>query len=100
MKYQPKKTPLEAIKLRKDNLLEVYNFRFDGLVKPDDQEAIREFDWYKERCISRGSLIVSQTKDCSNDLEIEFGEYIVKGQNGDFYVFDVDTFEEFFEPTS
>lgn len=104
MKYRKKPVVIEAIQLKKDNILEVYNFIFKQQqpFSPLSYALQNRFERYRKNVIENGMTIetLEDGKDKRAKHVASIGDYIIKGVKGEFYPCKPDIFEMTYEPVN
>ncbi len=104
MKYRKKPVVIEAIQLKKNNILEVFNFiqTERQIFSPLSYALQNRFERYRKNVIENGMII--ETLEDGEDQRAKhvasIGDYIIKGVKGEFYPCKPDIFEMTYEPVN
>lgn len=98
MKYRKKPVTIEALQLTEKNILQVYRFiNGEDSVKLNCNMANDRWEDYKNICKENGGLRL-KTMESDNETQIaSFGDFIIKGIQGEFYPCKPDVFEQTYE---
>jgi len=97
-KYVKKPIPIEAIKLTKNNIKEVYTFIYGA---PDTKSPIASDRWYDyESGVIFDGLRLKTLESDNETQKADIGDYIIKGVRGEFYPCKPDIFEETYNQVS
>lgn len=88
-KYRKRPIDIEAVKVGKNNLDWITSLMFMGI----DEETIEDPETINLIIADQGIEVI--TKD--GPVKAEFGDYIIKGVMGDFFVSKADVFEKYWE---
>lgn len=93
MKYRKKPVVIEALKLTKDNIFEVMTFM--GTVgRLSNNIDLDKFEDYKNIVTINGGLMIETLE---GTMKANFGDYVIKGVQGEFYPCKPDIFEATYE---
>lgn len=97
-KYRKKPVTIEALQLTEDNVLQVYRFiNGDDSVKLNCNMANDRWEDYVNICKEKGGLRL-KTMESDNETQIaSFGDFIIKGIQGEFYPCKPEIFEQTYE---
>ena len=99
MKYRKKPVVIDAIRLEKSNIVEVYEFVYGKKVQVDCNMALDKWDDYVSSVIKNGFDIktLEDGKDGRAKHVASIGDYIIKGVHGEFYACKPDIFHETYD---
>lgn len=84
---------IEAIQLRKDNILQIESFIEGKLIQLKLDIERKKFEEYEDIVIKKGRKI----ETLEGTMIANVGDYIIKGVNGEFYPCKPDIFEQTYE---
>ena len=87
-KYIKKPVQIEAIQLKEDNIIEVFDF-LDGANYKEIKSA-EELEDFSQRMLKQGYI---EIKTLEGIMKASFGDYIIKGIKGEFYPCKPDIFQ-------
>ena len=96
--YRKKPVVIEAIQLTETNIAEVYQF-----IHPEDNfsrpvSSIASEKWYEYETVVKREGMYIYTLESGNGTQIaSFGDFIIKGIQGEFYPCKPDIFEKTYE---
>jgi len=79
-KYIKKPVQIEAIQLKEDNIIEVFDF-LDG-VNYKETKSSEELEDFSEAMLEQGYIEIETLEGM---MKASFGDYIIKGIKGEFY---------------
>ena len=79
-KYIKKPVQIEAIQLKEDNIIEVFDF-LDGANYKETKSA-EELEDFSKAMLEQGYIEIETLEGC---MKASFGDYIMKGIKGEFY---------------
>ena len=91
-KYIKKPLQIEAIQLKDDNIIEVFDF-LDG-ANYKETKSTEELEDFNQRMLKQGYI---EIKTLEGYMKASFGDYIIKGIKGEFYSCKPDIFEATYE---
>ena len=91
-KYIKKPVQIEAIQLKEDNIIEVFDF-LDGANYKETKSA-EELEDFSQRMLKQGYI---EIKTLEGMMKASFGDYIIKGIKGEFYPCKPDIFKATYE---
>ena len=91
-KYTKKPLEIEAIQLKEDNIIEVFDF-LDG-ANYKETKSSEELEDFSKAMLERGYIEIKALKGY---MKASFGDYIIKGIKGEFYPCNPDIFEATYE---
>ena len=91
-KYIKKPVQIEAIQLKEDNIIEVFDF-LDG-ANYKETKCTEELEDFSQRMLKQGYI---EIKTLEGMMKASFGDYIIKGIKGEFYSCKPDIFEATYE---
>lgn len=96
--YRKKPVVIQALQLTEKNILQVYRFiNGEDSVKLNCNIANDRWDDYETICKNNGGLRL-KTMESDNETQIaSFGDFIIKGIQGEFYPCKPDVFEQTYE---
>ncbi len=92
-KYRKKPVVIEAIQLRKDNILQIESFIEGKLIQLKLDIERKKFEEYEDIVIKKGRKI----ETLEGTMIANVGDYIIKGVNGEFYPCKPDVFRMTYE---
>ena len=81
-KYIKKPVPIEAIQLKEDNIFQVISFIEGKETDFNSSMTASKWEFYVDSLVAGRGLVI-KTSEGGNIAN--FGDYIIKGINGDFY---------------
>ena len=91
-KYVKKPIEIEAIQLKEDNIIEVFNF-LDG-ANYKETKSVEELEDFSQRMLKQGYIEIETLEGI---MKASFGDYIIKGVKGEFYPCKPDIFQATYE---
>lgn len=79
-KYIKKPVEIEAIQLKEDNIIEVFDF-LDG-ANYKETKSTEELEDFNQRMLKQGYIEIETLEGI---MKANFGDYIIKGIKGEFY---------------
>ena len=79
-KYVKKPVQIEAIQLKEDNIIEVFDFLDEANYK--ETKSTEELEDFNQRMLEQGYIEIETLEGIMKD---SFGDYIIKGIKGEFY---------------
>ncbi|KXA12951.1 hypothetical protein [Fusobacterium nucleatum] len=79
-KYIKKTVQIEAIQLKEDNIIEVFDF-LDGANYKETKSA-EELQYFSKAMLEQGYIEIETLEGM---MKASFGDYIIKGIKGEFY---------------
>lgn len=79
-KYVKKPVEVEAIQLKEDNIIEVFDF-LDGANYKETKSA-EELQYFSKAMLEQGYIEIETLEGM---MKASFGDYIIKGIKGEFY---------------
>ena len=79
-KYIKKPIKIEAIQLKEDNIIEVFDFLDKANYK--ETKSTEELEDFNQRMLKQGYI---EIKTLEGIMKASFGDYIIKGIKGEFY---------------
>ena len=79
-KYIKKSVQIEAIQLKEDNIIEVFDFLDEANYK--ETKSTEELEDFNQRMLKQGYI---EIKTLEGIMKASFGDYIIKGIKGEFY---------------
>ena len=97
-KFRKKPVVIEAIQLNQKNIIDVYRFiNGEDSIKLNCNMAQDRWEDYENICKDKGGIRL-KTMESDNETQIaSFGDYIIKGVEGEFYPCKPDIFEKTYE---
>ena len=86
-KYIKKTVQIEAIQLREDNIIEVFDF-LDG-ANYKETKSSEELEDFSKAMLKQGYIEIETLEGM---MKASFGDYIIKGIKGEFYPYKPDIF--------
>jgi hypothetical protein len=96
--YRKKPMLIKALQLTKNNIAEVYRFiHGEKSVKLNCNAAYDAWETFENNCIELGGLRL-KTMESDNETQIaSFGDFIIKGIQGEFYPCKPEVFDKTYE---
>ena len=91
-KYVKKPVEIEAIQLKEDNIIEVFDF-LDG-ANYKETKSVEELEDFSQRMLKQGYIEIETLEGI---MKANFGDYIIKGVKGEFYPCKPNIFESTYE---
>ena len=91
-KYIKKPVQIEAIQLKEDNIIEVFDF-LDGANYKEIKSA-EELEDFSKAMLEQGYV---EIETLAGMMKASFGDYIIKGIKGEFYPCKPDIFQATYE---
>lgn len=91
-KYIKKPLEIEAIQLKEDNIIEVFDF-LDG-ANYKETKSSEELEDFSKAMLELGYI---EIKTLEGYMKASFGDYIIKGVKGEFYPCKPDIFQVTYE---
>lgn len=91
-KYIKKPVQIEAIQLKEDNIIEVFDF-LDGANYKETKSA-EELQYFSKAMLEQGYIEIETLEGM---MKASFGDYIIKGIKGEFYPCKPDIFIAIYE---
>lgn len=91
-KYIKKPVEIEAIQLKEDNIIEVFDF-LDG-ANYKETKSVEELEDFSQRMLEQGYIEIETLEGI---MKAGFGDYIIKGIKGEFYPCKPDIFQATYE---
>lgn len=91
-KYVKKPVEIEAIQLKEDNIIEVFDF-LDGANYKETKSA-EELEDFSKAMLEQGYI---EIETLEGYMKASFGDYIIKGVKGEFYPCKPDIFQATYE---
>lgn len=91
-KYIKKPIKIEAIQLKEDNIIEVFDF-LDG-ANYKETKSTEELEDFNQRMLKQGYIEIETLEGI---MKVSFGDYIIKGVKGEFYPCKSDIFQATYE---
>ena len=91
-KYIKKPLEIEAIQLKEDNIIEVFDF-LDG-ANYKETKSSEELEDFNQRMLKQGYIEIVTLEGI---MKVSFGDYIIKGVKGEFYPCKSDIFQATYE---
>lgn len=79
-KYVKKPVQIEAIQLKEDNIIEVFDFLDEANYK--ETKSTEELEDFNQRMLEQGYIEIETLEGI---MKVSFGDYIIKGIKGEFY---------------
>ena len=79
-KYIKKPIKIEAIQLKEDNIIEVFDFLDEA--NYNETKSTEELEDFNQRMLKQGYI---EIKTLEGIMKASFGDYIIKGIKGEFY---------------
>lgn len=87
-KYIKKPIEIEAIQLKENNIIEVFDF-LDG-ANYKETRSVEELKDFSQWVLKQGYIEINTLKGI---MKVSFGDYIIKGVKGEFYPCKPDIFQ-------
>lgn len=91
-KYIKKPIEIEAIQLKEDNIIEVFDFLDEANYK--ETKSTEELEDFNQRMLKQGYIEIETLEGI---MKASFGDYIIKGVKGEFYPCKPDIFQVTYE---
>lgn len=91
-KYIKKPVQIEAIQLKEDNIIEVFDF-LDG-ANYKETKSSEELEDFNQRMLKQGYIEIETLEGI---MKASFGDFIIKGVKGEFYPCKPDIFQATYE---
>lgn len=91
-KYIKKPVQIEAIQLKEDNIIEVFDFLDEANYK--EIKSVEELEDFSQMILKQGYIEIETLEGM---MKASFGDYIIKGIKGEFYPCKPDVFEATYE---
>ncbi len=91
-KYIKKPVQIEAIQLKEDNIIEVFDF-LDG-ANYKETKSVEELEDFSQMMLKQGYIEIETLEGM---MIANFGDYIIKGVKGEFYPCKPDIFQVTYE---
>ena len=91
-KYVKKPVQIEAIQLKEDNIIEVFNFLDETNYK--ETKSAEELEDFSQMMLKQGYIEIETLEGM---MIANFGDYIIKGIKGEFYPCKPDIFQQTYE---
>ena len=91
-KYIKKPIKIEAIQLKEDNIIEVFDFLDEANYK--ETKSTEELEDFNQRMLKQGYIEIETLEGI---MKASFGDYIIKGVKGEFYPCKSDIFQATYE---
>ena len=91
-KYVKKPIQIEAIQLKEDNIIEVFDF-LDG-ANYKETKSSEELEDFSQRMLKQGYIAI---RTLEGIMKANFRDYIIKGIKGEFYPCKPDIFQATYE---
>ena len=91
-KYVKKPVEIEAIQLKEDNIIEVFDFLDEANYK--ETKSTEELEDFNQRMLKQGYIEIETLEGI---MKASFGDYIIKGVKGEFYPCKPDIFQAIYE---
>lgn len=91
-KYIKKPVKIEAIQLKEDNIIEVFDFLDEANYK--ETKSTEELEDFNQRMLKQGYIEIETLEGI---MKVSFGDYIIKGVKGEFYPCKPDIFQATYE---
>ena len=79
-KYIKKPVQIEAIQLKEDNIIEVFDFLDEANYK--EIKSVEELEDFSQMILKQGYIEIETLEGM---MKASFGDYIIKGIKGEFY---------------
>ena len=79
-KYVKKPVQIEAIQLKEDNIIEVFDFLDEANYR--ETKSTEELEDFNQRMLEQGYIEIETLEGI---MKVSFGDYIIKGIKGEFY---------------
>ena len=91
-KYVKKPVQIEAIQLKEDNIIEVFDFLDEANYK--ETKSSEELEDFSQRMLEQGYIAIETLEGI---MKASFGDYIIKDVKGEFYPCKPDIFISTYE---
>ena len=91
-KYIKKPVQIEAIQLKENNIIEVFDF-LDG-ANYKENKSVEELQDFSQMILKQGYIEIETLEGM---MKASFGDYIIKGIKGEFYPCKPDIFQATYE---
>ncbi|QYC52369.1 hypothetical protein [Fusobacterium phage FNU_1P] len=91
-KYVKKPIQIEAIQLKEDNIIEVFDFLDEANYK--EIKSAEELEDFSQMMLKQGYIEIETLEGI---MKASFGDYIIKGVKGEFYPCKPDIFQATYE---
>ena len=91
-KYVKKPVEIEAIQLKEDNIIEVFDFLDEANYK--ETKSVEELEDFSKAMLEQGYIEIETLEGM---MKASFGDYIIKGIKGEFYACKPDIFQATYE---
>ena len=91
-KYIKKPIKIEAIQLKEDNIIEVFDFLDEANYK--ETKSTEELEDFNQRMLKQGYIEIETLEGI---MKASVGDYIIKGVKGEFYPCKPDIFQVTYE---
>ena len=91
-KYIKKPVQIEAIQLKENNIIEVFDF-LDG-ANYKENKSVEELQDFSQMILKQGYIEIETLEGI---MKANFGDYIIKGIKGEFYPCKPDIFQATYE---
>lgn len=91
-KYVKKPVEIEAIQLKEDNIIEVFDFLDEANYK--ETKSAEELENFSQMILKQGYI---EIETLEGYVKANFGDYIIKGVKGEFYPCKPDIFQATYE---
>ena len=91
-KYVKKPVQIEAIQLKEDNIIEVFDFLDEANYK--ETKSTEELEDFNQRMLEQGYIEIETLEGI---MKASFGDYIIKDVKGEFYPCKPDIFISTYE---
>ena len=91
-KYIKKPVEIEAIQLKEDNIIEVFDFLDEANYK--ETKSAEELENFSQMILKQGYI---EIETLEGYVKASFGDYIIKGVKGEFYPCKPDIFQATYE---
>lgn len=91
-KYIKKPIKIEAIQLKEDNIIEVFDFLDEA--NYEKTKSTEELEDFNQRMLKQGYIEIETLEGI---MKASFGDFIIKGVKGEFYPCKPDIFQATYE---
>lgn len=91
-KYVKKPIQIEAIQLKEDNIIEIFDFLDEANYK--EIKSAEELEDFSQMMLKQGYIEIETLEGI---MKASFGDYIIKGVKGEFYPCKPDIFQTTYE---
>ena len=91
-KYIKKPIKIEAIQLKEDNIIEVFDFLDEA--NYEETKSTEELEDFNQRMLKQGYIEIETLEGI---MKASFGDFIIKGVKGEFYPCKPDIFQATYE---